>query len=84
MDASAITVIILVLGVIAEGVRRSWVKSDKKEAAKDEAKRINDSAVADGWRDGDAGRVFNAKQGCAHCSSRNACHPDEHPDRAPK
>ena len=59
MSTEIVAGIVLVLGVIAEALRRSWKKSDEQKRNKREEQAAADERRERAVRDRDAGGLFN-------------------------
>ena len=59
MSAELWAAVVVILGVIAEALRRSWVKADERKRSEEESRKAADERRARAVRDRDAGGLFN-------------------------
>lgn len=59
MSAEIWAFVVAILGLIAEALRRSWMKSDERKRTEEEYRKAADERRARAVRDRDAGGLFN-------------------------
>lgn len=59
MSAEIWAFVVAILGLIAEALRRSWMKSDERKRAEEENRKAADDRRARAVRERDAGGLFN-------------------------